>query len=58
MPWTTKQIKLARFALHNPGKVSKKNKSILSMTHDQLHEMATWKGPLKSPPKKRKKKNG
>ena len=54
MPWTTKQIKLARFALHNPGKVSKKNRSILSMTHDQLHEMATWKGPLK----KKKKKHG
>ncbi len=48
MPWTEKQIKLARFAKHNPEKVSKKNKSILSMSPEDLSEMAAWKGPIKA----------
>ena len=42
MPWTEKQKSLARFASHNPSKVSKKNRSILSMTREQMHEMATY----------------
>jgi len=47
MPWTEKQKKLARLAEHAPGKVSKKNRSILSMSHGELHEMATYKGHKK-----------
>ncbi len=47
MPWTQKQITLARIAEHQPGKLKKKNRSILSMTPEQLHEMAAWKGPIK-----------
>ena len=47
MPWTEKQKKLARFAEHNPGKVSGKNRSILSMSHKELHEMATYPGTKK-----------
>ena len=61
MPWTEKQIKLARFAEHNPSKVSKKNKSILSMSPQELHEMSTWTGAIKEPVQQvsfKKKKRG
>lgn len=50
MPWTKNQQIIARIAEHAPEKLHKKNKGVLSMTRDELHEMAT--GPRKKEKKK------
>jgi hypothetical protein len=50
MPWTKNQQIIARIAEHAPEKLYAKNRSVLSMTRAQLHEMATG-------PRKKKKKS-
>ena len=54
MPWTKDQRIIARIAEHAPEKLYKKNRGVLSMSRDELHEMAT--GPLKK--KKKSAING
>lgn len=38
-----KQQKLMALAEHNPSKVSSKNKGVLKMSHQQLHDFAATK---------------
>ena len=45
-----KQKKAMAIAEHNPSKLHKKNKGMLSMSHKQLHDFAATKG-LKKPMK-------
>lgn len=48
MPATSdKQRKLMALAEHQPGKLYSKNKGVLKMSHQQLHDFASTKG-LKS----------
>lgn len=55
MPWTKDQRIIARIAEHAPEKLYKRNRSVLSMSREQMHEMAT--GPMKKK-KKRSMING
>ncbi len=44
MPATSKaQQQLMAIAEHNPGAVSKKNRGVLKMSHQQLHDFAATK---------------
>lgn len=45
MPATSdKQRKLMAIAEHHPDKVKKANRSVLKMSHSQLHDFAATKG--------------
>jgi hypothetical protein len=53
MPSVSKAQQIAMaIAEHNPGKLYKKNKGLLKMSHTQLHEFAST--PRKGLPKKAK----
>jgi hypothetical protein len=56
MPARSKaQRQLMAIAEHNPGAVSKKNRGVLSMSHEQLHDFAaTSEKKLPKRVKKRK----
>lgn len=55
MPAVSKaQARLMRLAEHHPGKVYKRNRSILKMSGQQLHEFAATKE--KGLPKHKKKR--
>jgi hypothetical protein len=57
MPASSKAFQsLAAIAEHNPSAVSKKNRSVLSMTKKQLHDFAST--PRKGLPEHKKKKRG
>ena len=60
MPAVSKAQQIAMsIAEHDPSKLSSKNKSLLSMTHQQLHDFASTprkKLPMHAPKGKRKKK--
>lgn len=44
MPATSKaQQRLMAMAEHNPSAVSKKNRGVLAMSHEQLHDFASTK---------------
>ena len=45
MPYSEKQRKAAAIALHQPEKLHKKNRGMLSMSKEQLHDFAS--GPVK-----------
>ncbi len=45
-----KQRELFAIAEHHPGEVSKKNKGVLKMSHQQLHDFASTKGLKKNKP--------
>lgn len=51
MPYSEKQRIVAAIALHSPGKLHKKNRSVLSMTREQLRDYAS--GPVEKKPRKR-----
>lgn len=50
------QQKLFAIAEHNPKALYKKNRSLLRMTHAQLHDFAAT--PTKDLPERKKKKEG
>lgn len=52
-----KQRKLMALAEHNPSKVSKKNRGVLKMSHEQLHDFASTKGLKERPAKHMKRMN-
>ncbi len=45
MPWSKDQQTVARIAEHAPEKLYKRNRSMLSMSREELNKMAT--GPIK-----------
>ena len=49
---STKQRQLMAIAEHNPSKVQKKNRGVLSMSKDQLHDFAATKGLGNKQPKR------
>ena len=50
-----KQRRLMMMALHSPGKVRKENRSVLSMSKQQLHEFSTRLSEIKKKSTKRKR---
>jgi hypothetical protein len=48
-----KQQNLMAIAEHNPGKLFAKNKGVLDMSQNQLHDFAATKGASKKLPKKK-----
>lgn len=57
MPAPSKAMrKAAAIAEHHPHELYKKNRSLLRMTHQQLHDFAST--PEKDLPEKKKKKEG
>lgn len=46
-PWTKNQRIIARIAEHAPEKLYKRNRGVLSMNREELHEMATGPGKKK-----------
>lgn len=51
MPYSEKQRVVAAIAEHHPEKLYKRNRSMLRMTHKQLHDFAS--GPVKTSKKRR-----
>lgn len=45
MPYTEKQKVAAAIAEHHPEKLFKRNRGMLKMTHEELHDFAS--GPIK-----------
>lgn len=41
---STKQRELMAIAEHHPSKLQKKNRGVLKMSHQQLHDFAATKG--------------
>lgn len=52
-PKSQDQAIAMRIAEHDPGKLYKKNRGLLRMTHEQLHDFAST--PSKDLPKKKSK---
>lgn len=50
MPYSEAQRKAAAIALHHPEKLKGKNRSLLSMSREQLHDFAS--GPIHKKKKK------
>ena len=55
MPYSEKQRVVAAIAEHSPGKLFKRNRGMLSMSHTQLHDFAS--GSIKKKKKKTRLKD-
>lgn len=51
-----KQRQMMAIAEHHPGKLYKRNRSVLNMSHEQLHEFASAQFMRNGPGRKRRRK--